>query len=226
MGGILGLCLDAICLQEQGASGGGPSVLACAFALPASRLVSATLICGLGPPDMGMRGASLAHRAGFPYGWRWTPTWLLRWFLERDATYRVHVSEEQRLQIKRSAAQQARIVHPKDKAIYADEDVLRLSIRAVSEALAQGLGVAREDGRVSCQDWGFRIEDVRKDLRVMLWYGVEDSFVPIRHGVEIAARLAERGGEERVERRFEQDTHSSIFFAWRREALVEILRDL
>jgi len=173
-----------------------------------------------------MRGASLAHRAGFPYGWRWAPTWLLRWFLERDATYRVHVSEEQRLQIKRSAAQQARIVHPKDKAIYADEDVLRLSIRSVSEALAQGLGVAREDGRVSCHDWGFRIEDVRKDLRVMLWYGVEDSFVPIRHGVEIAARLAERGGEERVERRFEQDTHSSIFFAWRREALVEILRDL
>lgn len=172
-----------------------------------------------------MRGADLVHRAGIPYGWRWAPTWLLRCFFERDPTYRVHVSEAQRLRIKMSAAEQAKIVHPKDKVIYADEDVVRMSIRGVSEALAQGLGVAREDGRASCQDWGFRIEDIRKDLRVMMWYGVEDTCVPIRHGVEIAARLAEGGGEKRVETRFERDTHSSIFFAWRREILLEILKD-
>ncbi|KAH9864445.1 hypothetical protein J1614_010379 [Plenodomus biglobosus] len=205
----------------MGASGGGPYVLSCAYALPAAKLKSATLICGLGPPDIGMRGAGLPHRLAFPYGWRWSPTFLLRWFFTLDPSYRLQLPESTRLELKLSAAEQAKISHPKDKAIYADADVVRMGIRDVSEALSQGLEVAREDGRVSCEAWPFRVQDIRQDLKMKLWYGKEDVFVPINHGVQIAARL---GG--RAECHFEDDTHSSIFFNWRREVLESILGDM
>lgn len=205
----------------MGASGGGPYVLSCAYALPTQALKSATIICGLGPPDIGMRGAGIFHRLGIPYGWRWSPTFLLRWFLELDPTYRVHLPESTRLELKLRPTELAKVKHPKDKALSVDGDLVRMGIRDVSEALAQGLGVAREDAKGVCEAWPFRVEDIKEDLKVKLWYGKEDVFVPIVHGEQIAARL---GG--RAECRFEKDTHSSIFFGWRREILESILRDM
>lgn len=37
-------------------SGGGPYALACAMGLPRERLKCVSIVCGLGPPDIGMRG--------------------------------------------------------------------------------------------------------------------------------------------------------------------------
>lgn len=49
-----------------------------------------------------------------------------------------------------------------------------------------------------------------------LWYGRLDRFVPLNHGVQIAARL---GGGENVQLRVEDESHSGIFFNWRKEIL-------
>ncbi|KAF2853239.1 alpha/beta-hydrolase, partial [Plenodomus tracheiphilus IPT5] len=172
-----------------GISGGAPYALSCAYALPASTLHSCTLICGLGPPDISMRGATLPHRLAFPYGWRHAPTFLLRSFFALDPIYRLHVPEPTRVAMKLSPAEQAKVTHPKDKAIYADEGVIGMVVRSMSEAFARGWAGVREDGRVVCREWGFGVEDVRKDLKVCMWYGGDDVCVPIGHGEEIKERL-------------------------------------
>ena len=67
-----------------------------------------------------------------------------------------------------------------------------------------------------CRDWGFRIEDIRKDLPVHLWYGRLDRFVPLNHGMQIAARL---GGGNNVQLRVEDESHSAILFNWKRDII-------
>lgn len=83
---------------------------------------------------------------------------------------------------------------------------------------SQGFDGLLQDGKVMCMDYGFRIEDIRPDLPVQLWYGKLDTFVPLNHGVQIAARL---GG--RAHLRVEDETHASISG---QRMKGEILRDL
>jgi pimeloyl-ACP methyl ester carboxylesterase len=64
----------------------------------------------------------------------------------------------------------------------------------------------------------FRIEDIRPELPVQLWYGKLDTFVPPNHGVQIAARL---GG--RAYLRIEDETHGSIVVNRMREILEHLL---
>jgi hypothetical protein len=106
----------------------------------------------------------------------------------------------------------------KDLEVMKDEDILRLYLRSTRESFAQGFEATLVDGRVMCTDWGFRIEDIRPDLPVQLWYGKLDTFVPLNHGVQIAARL---GG--RAHLRVEDETHASISGQRMKQ---EILRDL
>jgi pimeloyl-ACP methyl ester carboxylesterase len=208
-----------------GVSGGGPYTLACAFALPRENLKCASLVCGLGPMDIGMGGADLIQRFGFPWGWLYTPLFLLRWFYRRTAFGRMEFSDEERLQKLREARLLEKM-SATDREIMGDDDIMRLSLRSSREAVVQGFEGVAVDGRVMCSDWGFRVEDVRKDLPVLLWYGKDDMSVPANHGVHIAKRLSEDGDEGRVVFRVEEETHASISYKWKKEQLEAILEKL
>lgn len=106
-----------------------------------------------------------------------------------------------------------------DHDILTDADFLRLVVRSGREAFARGLDAVWEDGRVICSDFGFRVEDIRGDLEVQLWYGRYDSFVPLVHGEQIAARL---GG--RAQLRVEDEAHAGISIHWKREILESLIR--
>ncbi|RYO70562.1 hypothetical protein AA0113_g2941 [Alternaria arborescens] len=203
-----------------GASGGGPYVLACAAVLPPSKLKCISIVCGLGPMDIGMKGADFMHKIGFPYGWKYTPEFLMEWYFSRDVFGKMDMTDEQRLQRALSPSSLAKIKDPRDRKIMNDEDVIRLVLRSTREARAQGFQGIALDGRVLCRDWGFQVEDIRKDLRVQLWYGKDDCFVPANHGVQIAARLG--GDDGRVVLRLEDDTHTTISQRWQREQLEAI----
>lgn len=208
----------------MGISGGGPYALACAAGLPATQLKCVSVICGLGPPDMSMWKADWMHWLGFPYGWRYAPVWLNEWFFRLDAFGRMELSDEERLEKMLDPSRLAKIRNQKDRRILGDREVLGLGLRASREANRQGFGGIAQDGRVMCSEWGFRIEDIRRDLPVLLWYGKEDTFVPPNHGVEIAARLG--GTEGKAVLRLEDDTHYSISHDWRREQLEAILVEM
>lgn len=107
----------------------------------------------------------------------------------------------------------------KDRDIFADADIMRLTVRSTDQAFKQGYDGVWDDGKRSCRPWGFRVEDVRKDLKVQLWYGRQDVYVPLVHGVKIKERLGE-GAELKVE----EESHAGIGGHWKRE-ILEGLRD-
>ncbi|KAF2745938.1 alpha/beta hydrolase fold protein [Sporormia fimetaria CBS 119925] len=201
-----------------GVSGGGPYALACAYALPQRSLVSATLVCGLGPRDIGMKGAGFVHKLGYGFGFTWAPVWAIRWLFSREPMGRIDLSDEERFRWQMELAE--KVENEKDLIYYNDPDRVLVNLRSAREAFAQGWGVVRDDWRVLVREFGFRVQDVREDLPVRLWYGKQDTFVPSNHGVQIAARL---GARARL--RVEDDTHASIWFRWQREILRGIVEE-
>jgi len=188
--------------------------LACAKGLPAEKLKCASIVVGMGPPDIGMSGAGFVHRMGFPYGLRWTPLSLARWFWRLEGSGRIDLTDEQRLEmiLKRP------VPNEKDR-IFMQTDWPRLSLRVTREAFAQGYEGMWIEGKVICSDFGFRVEDIRPDLPVQLWYGKHDTFVPPNHGIQIAKRLGKS-----AELHLEDETHASIVINRSRDIWADLVK--
>lgn len=168
--------------------------------MPSNKLRCVSLVCAMGPPDIGMSGADLLHKLGFPYGFRYAPLAVTRWFWQNDILGRLNLTDEQRLKI--MLRQPAG--HEKDIA-FMKSAWPPLSLRSSRESFSQGFEGIWQDGKLMCMEFGFRIEEIRHDLPVDLWYGKLDTFVPPNHGVQIAARLGENAHLRLVD-----ETHASI----------------
>jgi pimeloyl-ACP methyl ester carboxylesterase len=189
------------------------------MSLPSEKLKCVSIVCGLGPPDIGMRGANWWHWVGFTFGWRYSPLIFIRWWLQSEPAGRLDLTDEKRLELLlQSVSKSEGTAHLKDLEVMNDEDFLRLYLQSSRESFAHGFEATLQDGRVMCMDWGFRIEDIRPNLPMRLWYGELDTFIPLNHGLQIAARL---GG--RAHLRVEDETHASISGQRMKE---EILKDL
>ncbi|ORY08483.1 Alpha/Beta hydrolase protein [Clohesyomyces aquaticus] len=200
-----------------GVSGGGPYALACAAALPREKIRCVSIVCGLGPPDISMRGADLAHRVAFPYGWRYAPSFLTRWFWKLQPVGRIDLTDSQWLAMMLDPAR-LEATPVKDLGFMKDEDVLQVMLRSTRQAFSQGFDGVWRDGKVMCSHFGFRVEDIHSDLPVRLWYGKQDTFIPLIQGEQIAARL-----NGRAHLRVLDETHGSIFFNRREEVIEDIL---
>ncbi|KAF1972958.1 alpha/beta hydrolase fold protein [Bimuria novae-zelandiae CBS 107.79] len=206
----------------MGASGAGPSVLACAYALPPSQLKVASLICCIGPSNViGHKGGMFAHKLAFPYGWRYTPVPIMSYAMKNifnGWVGRTDLPIEERV---RKMLQPSFLAkhYPKDLEIMKDEDALWTMCTSANKAYGHSFEGASQDGYVTCCSWGFKISDIRKDLPVQMWYGKQDMNVPISHGDYIAAQLGER-----AEYHVSNDTHTSVFFNQKEEAIKEVLK--
>ncbi len=205
-----------------GVSGGGPYAMACAYALPADRLRCVTVVCGLGPvSEVSMMGARWQNKLAFSGGYKIAPAFLNRWFWRSQTMGRLDLSDDERL--KRHMAEFAS--DPKttferlDKEVMTDPTNARRMLQSGRGAFAQGYDAALQDGRVLCADFGFRIQDVRPDLPVRLWYGRLDVNVPLHHGQTYVERL----GPTRATLHVEEETHASIFFNWREQFLRDLV---
>ncbi|KAK1974161.1 alpha/beta hydrolase [Colletotrichum cereale] len=209
-------------LQEYGVlgvSGGGPYALACAASISRENLKCVSIVCGIGPPDIGMAGAGWFHWLGFTYGWRYTPR-LAGWFFRRQG--RLHLSDEKRLALQLKEAEKDKAIFPKQKAgIWTDSEIVGRMVMTSRQYYAQGIDGVSHDGYLVGTEFGFGIEDIRSDLPVRLWYGKDDTFVPPNHGIQIAKRLGDS-----AHLRVEDDTHASIFFRWRKEVLADLVRNM
>ena len=176
-----------------------------------------------------MSGAAWPTYLGFTIGWRWSPQIFLKWFFLRYAADSLGLSDEERLQ-KFLCEDNLKHLNKDDRSFFADEDEMRVYIATSKQSFAQGFDAMCKDGYVMCVDWGFRVEDIRKDLPVVLWYGEKDVNVPPNHGRTIARRLRteneQQDGEKgagRVKLRVLDDTHASISMRDKRGYLVDIL---
>ncbi|KAF3480535.1 alpha/beta hydrolase fold protein [Arthroderma uncinatum] len=203
-----------------GISGGGPYALACAASLPRDKLKAVSIICGLGPPDIGMSGAGWPTWLGFTFGYRYFSA-ATGWYLKRQLAARLDLSDEKRFELLRRDVLNAKSMLEKDRDIMKDESTLRMFLKTSRETFAQGCDGVLQDGKLLCNDLGFRVEDIRADLPVQLWYGKQDTAVPLNHGIQIAARL---GG--RAHLRVVDETHLSIWENCREQALKELIRSM
>jgi pimeloyl-ACP methyl ester carboxylesterase len=200
-----------------GISGGGPYVLACAAYLPADKLKAVSIVCGLGPPDIGNRGMNWNNWLGFTLGWRYTPG-LSAWWVGQGPVSRLDLTDEERLERLLRQFSKSK-PHPKDVAFFGDVDRMRLYLRSARESYSQGFDGLAQDGHLVSKDFGFRIEDIRSSLPVQLWYGKLDTSVPLNHGEQIAARLGSRAHLRR-----EDETHTSIVTSWEEQILKDLVR--
>lgn len=122
-----------------GVSGGGPPVLACAKELPADELQSVGIVCGLGPPDIGMRGARFLHWIAFSWGYKYAPYWMGRLYWRSGPLGRLEMDDEARLEMMMKANAGGKTDEDKrDRAILGDRDIFRVSLRSTREAFKQG----------------------------------------------------------------------------------------
>lgn len=169
-----------------------------------------------------MRGARWLNRIGFTFGYRYAPRILNRWFWQWQPCGRLDWSDGKRLERHLQDFSKAKsTAHEKDIDVMTDEDIARRFLRSARESFAQGFDATLHDGRLLTMNFGFRIQDIRLDLPVQLWYGKHDVFVPLNHGETIAERLGDR-----AELRVEDETHASIFFNWREQILEDLVRSI
>lgn len=100
-----------------------------------------------------------------------------------------------------------------------DHDFHRLALRSTSEGFAQGFDGVLLDGKLCCLDFGFKVEDIRPNSPVQLWYGKQDIFVPPNHGVPLAKRLGSR-----AHLRLEDETHPSLVANRKKEILENLIK--
>lgn len=209
-----------------GTSGGGPYALACAHALPSSalkpRLRAVAVVTGLGLPDMSQawpRFVIFLNR-------RLDLRWALRWIFTRSPAWQMQLSDQERMDGMRENFD-IKKAHPADietarRAEY--PDWMRLFLCSAREAVSQGWQGFLDDAAVLIEEPGFRVEDIRADLPVQLWYGTDDTNVSPKAGEETAQRLR-AGGNMKVELHMKEgDTHGSTQVKYQRFVLEDLLR--
>ncbi|KAI8272896.1 hypothetical protein K4K56_002229 [Colletotrichum sp. SAR 10_98] len=203
----------------MGVSGGGPYALACARAMPRDKLKAVAIVCGIGPPDIGMSGAGWFHWLGFTYGWRYGPR-VAGWYFYREGQY--NLPDEQRLELRLQEAEKKKATYTRQEhGLWSDREIVARMVMTGRQYYRQGIDGVSHDGYLCGTEYGFNVEDIRTDLPMRLWYGQHDTFVPPNHGVQIAKRLGDH-----AHLRLEDDTHASIFFRWRKEVLADLVNHI
>lgn len=145
---------------------------------------------------------------------------ICRWWFSREPGARLDLSDEERMRRLRKGFEKDKAkMNPKDVAVFGDMDFMWMHLRSSREAFGQGMDGFSDDFRLLNADFGFRIEDVRKDLPVQLWHGRLDTYVPLQHGEKVAARLGHN-----AHLRVSDDTHASIWADRKEEYLGELVR--
>jgi len=204
-----------------GMSGGGPYALACAYALPATKLKAVSLVCGLGPSDIGYHGMAWPNYIGWTWGMTYLP-WMIRMWAARQPMGSLKLTDEKRFEWFMSDLVSAPSPSPKDVDVWLNHEyIYRQHMRSTRESFVNGVGSMTDDGALMAGKWEFRTEDIRKDLPVQLWYGKQDVNVPANHGVVLKQRL---GANATL--RLQDETHASLEANFKEEQLAALLESV
>jgi pimeloyl-ACP methyl ester carboxylesterase len=162
----------------QGASGGGPYALACAFKIP-DRVRGCGILAGLGPIDrFGTVGMMRINRLQFGVS-RALPVLLRPLFATTLGRYRRYVRDDAGLERAAAALAERRPGLPPATAT----DYLRETV----EAFRQGSRGAAYDAFLFARPWGFALENIA--CPVYLWHGGSDRHVPVEMARGVAAKI-------------------------------------
>lgn len=157
------------------------------------------------------------NRLAFEFGFRYLPPFLLSSVTQRS---RAGSETPDRKLLEPSNLRSSDSTTQRDDVYALDYgDVPPSFAQSTRSRFTRGVKSFLQEGHLLCTDFGFRIEDIRDDLPIQLWYGKRDTNVPCEHGEEFAARL---GG--RAQFRVEDETHSSMVGNCRYEILEELVK--
>ena len=156
-----------------GISGGGPYSLACAYKIPAKRLIAAGICGGMGPLEAGTEGMKKSNRVLFTIAKKMP--WLLRFLTWMSFSRKCKsVEDVQNLLLKNlddfPEADQKRFQDPKLNRLFAEETF---------EAFLQGSKWVAYEAKLYARLWGFKLEDISPDIKVFIFHGEIDDQVPI-----------------------------------------------
>ncbi|MBN1208058.1 MAG: alpha/beta hydrolase [Myxococcaceae bacterium] len=162
-----------------GVSAGGPYAAACAWRL-GERITRAAIVSGAAPFDRpkAMEGVNRDYRNAYTLaGW---PEWLL---------HPIMAMHDRSVRKAPHRALAALLAHcsPDDRAALADPALAAQVQGWRLEATRQGVSGMRREAHILVSPWGFRLEDIRPEVR--LWYWEGDSIVPPQMGRYLAARI-------------------------------------
>ncbi|KAL0941367.1 alpha/beta hydrolase [Colletotrichum truncatum] len=204
-----------------GVSGGGPYALACAYSLPEENLKSVSVIGGVAPIDVGMKGMNWGNWLTF-IGLLYFPI-IIRWLQIRVVTILNSMPNEKLVELVLSglAKKSSRWISP-DLETLKDPEFLTMVLDLYREHYKQGVDGYMEDGRVLTSNWGFRLETIHPSIPVQLWYSKKDTNVPFRMGEAIASRLSSRP-DFHVD---EDETHLNLVLKYNADALERLVQNI
>ena len=216
-------------LQEYaviGTSGGGPYALGCARALPSSpskpRLKAVAIVTGVGLPDMSQPWPRVVVYLNRHLNLRW----LIKRIFTSSPVWNLQLSDDERIEVMRKSFD-VKKAHPADIEVARNPnqpDWTRLFLRSTREAVSQGWNGFLDDSGILSSDPGFRVEDIRADLPVHLWYGTDDTNISPQAGEETAQRLR-AAGNTKVELHMEKgETHGSTQVNFQKRILTDLLK--
>ena len=153
-----------------GHSGGGPYVLACAYAIP-EHVIAAAVISGTGPVNLpsSTDGMTPLNKFGFKFG-QYLP-WVigrpLIWLLFRERCADPAKALDRKIGIR----------PPADDELIARPEVRQVCLQSEVEAFRQGLKGLGWDVRLITHPWEFRLEEIKSP--VYLWHGTVDNMASI-----------------------------------------------
>ncbi|KEY74467.1 hypothetical protein S7711_04503 [Stachybotrys chartarum IBT 7711] len=210
-----------------GVSGGGLYALACAYFLPEQQLTGVSIVCGMGPADIGIQGMNWSNWLCFK-GLFYFPS-LVRWLQTKVATALQSHSKEKTEEIVRDQLSRRTPnsydwlgLWGKDAAVLADPDFVLLLLDFYREHYKQGVDGFMDDGRIFTSDPSFCLQDIRASLPIQMWYSRQDTNVPLRMGEAIAARLKSRPEFYIIE----DETHLGLVLKYRHNALERLLEKM
>ena len=186
--------LDVDRFAIAGLSGGGPYVLACAYAFP-DRVVAGAVLGGVAPTQ-GEDGAdgglvALANRFRVPLEWLREPLGYTLWGAAKllmpfgDQAFEIYL----------------RTSPPGDQRVFRMPGMKEMFLKDISTGSRKRFHAVIYDVVLFTRDWGFSPRDVRVPIR--FWHGDEDHIVPLVHGHHVAslmpdAEVYERPGESHL----------------------------
>jgi pimeloyl-ACP methyl ester carboxylesterase len=204
---------DALGIERfavAGHSGGGPYVLACAFALP-ERVTAAASLSGAGPLDTpgATDGMTTLNKLGFRFGrflpW---PLWRLLMWLTYHRRSLDPAAAMDRETGRRPAADDVQIARPEVRAACLESE---------KEAFRGGLRALAWDARLLTGPWGFHPEEIR--IPVHFWHGTADNLTTAAMARSLASRIP--GSRVTI---CEGEAHLLLFPHWH-EILTQLITE-
>jgi pimeloyl-ACP methyl ester carboxylesterase len=155
-----------------GVSGGGPPLIACAYAIP-ERLTAAVDLAGAAPlytDKEARRELSRLDRLFATLGSRLPSSLFQLPFVYLGWSFRRAKTGADLNKVLGNSISEA------DRRLTVESDVARFLIRDIQVALAQGARGPSDDAILIYRDWGFAMADVK--MPVHIFHGTEDKLVP------------------------------------------------